>query len=482
MLKPSLQLKLSQQQKMSPQMQQNIGLLLLPALDIQELIQSSLEENIMLELDELQLNQVTDGESFSNVSEESVAANTDNPMDLDQTNIISDTEWGDRQVKSESDVPTNFERSHNTDDISSYSGKTLTDHLLRQLEIESLNTKKMIIGRVVIDAIDENGYLQDNIEDILKTLSPEIQSNTREIEAIITLIQKFDPVGVAARTLSECILLQLNELNHSVPKLKLAKTIAHKLDSVSTPAELNKTLKQTLKATNEDLEIAWLLIQSCNRQPGASINALEPGYVIPDIYVKKSEKNWLIELNTSAAPRLKINQKYARSLENHSEFTEVKKMFKEAKWLIRGLEQREQTIKKVAQAIVKKQKDFLDYGEEYMHPMILHDVADEIGMHESTVSRITNNKYMHTPRGIFELRYFFSSYINSEEGLESSISIKAKIRMLIAKENPAKPLSDNKIAATLSDSGITVARRTVAKYREAMSILPSSKRKSHGAS
>ncbi len=345
-------------------MQQNIGLLLLPALDIQELIQSSLEENIMLELDELQLNQVTDGESFSNVSEESVAANTDNPMDLDQTNIISDTEWGDRQVKSESDVPTNFERSHNTDDISSYSGKTLTDHLLRQLEIESLNTKKMIIGRVVIDAIDENGYLQDNIADILKTLSPEIQSNTREIEAIITLIQKFDPVGVAARTLSECILLQLNELNHSVPKLKLAKTIAHKLDSVSTPAELNKTLKQTLKVTNEDLEIAWLLIQGCNRQPGASINALEPDYVIPDIYVKKSEENWLIELNTSAVPRLKINQEYAHSLENHSEFTEVKKMFEEAKWLIRGLEQREQTIKKVAQAIVKKQKDFLDYGEE----------------------------------------------------------------------------------------------------------------------
>ena len=228
MLKPSLQLKLSQQQKMSPQMQQNIGLLLLPALDIQELIQSSLEENIMLELDELELNQVTDGEDFSNVSEESVVANTDNPMELDQTNIVSDTEWGDRQVTSESDVPTNFECLHNADDISSYSGKTLTDHLLWQLEIESLNTKKMIIGRVVIDAIDENGYLQDSIEDILKTLSPEIQSNTREIEAIITHIQKFDPVGVAARTLSECILLQLNELNHSVPKLKLAKTNAQK--------------------------------------------------------------------------------------------------------------------------------------------------------------------------------------------------------------------------------------------------------------
>ena len=155
-----------------------------------------------------------------------------------------------------------------------------------------------------------------------------------------------------------------------------------------------------------------------------------------------------------------------------------KKMFEEAKWLIRGLEKREQTIKKVAQAIVKKQKDFLDSGEEFMRPMILHDVADEIGMHESTVSRITNNKYMHTPRGIFELRYFFSSHINSEKGLESSISIKAKIRMLIAKENPTKPLSDNKIVTSLSESGITVARRTVAKYREAMKILPSSKRKS----
>jgi len=481
MLKTSLQLKLSQQQKMSPQMQQNIGLLLLPVLDIQELIQSSLEENIMLELDELQLNQVADGASFSTGSEESVEVNTDNSMDLDQIDTVSDMEWGDRQVTSESDMPTNFEYSQNTDDISSHSGKTLTDHLLWQLEIESLDTKGMIIGRVVIDAIDDNGYLQDSIEDILKTLSPEIQSDTQEIEAIIDRIQKFDPAGVAARTLSECILLQLNELGHSSPELKLAKTIAYKLDSVSTPAELNKTLKQALQVTNEDLEIAWLLIQSCNRQPGAPINTLEPDYVIPDIYVKKSEGNWLIELNASAVPRLRINQKYARSLENHGEFIEVKKMFEEAKWLIRGLEQREQTIKKVAQAIVKKQKDFLDYGEEFMRPMILHDVADEIGMHESTVSRITNNKYMHTPRGIFELRYFFSSHINSEKGLESSISIKAKIRMLIASENPAKPLSDNKIATTLSESGITIARRTVAKYREAMKILPTSKRKSHGA-
>ena len=482
MLKPSLQLKLSQQQKMSPQMQQNIGLLLLPALDIKELIQSSLDENIMLEIDELQANQVTDGASFAIAPEESVASNADNPIDLDQTNIVSDQEWSDRQVTSESDAPTNFEYSHNTDDISSPSGKTLTDHLLWQLEIESLNTKGMIIGRVVIDAIDDNGYLQDSIEDILKTLSPEIQSDTEEIEAIIGRIQKFDPAGVAARSLSECILLQLNELGHLAPELKLAKTIAHKLDSIPTPAELNKTLKQTLQITNENLEIAWLLIQNCNRQPGASINTLEPDYVIPDIYVKKSEENWLIELNTSAVPRLRINKKYANSLENHSEFIEVKKMFEEAKWLIRGLEQREQTIIKVAQTIVKKQKEFLDYGEEYMRPMILHDVADEIGMHESTVSRITNNKYMHTPRGIFELRYFFSSYMNSEKSLQSSISIKAKIRMLIASENPIKPLSDDKITTVLLESGITVARRTVAKYREAMKIPPSSKRKSAGAS
>ena len=482
MLKPSLQLKLSQQQKMSPQMQQNIGLLLLPALDIKELIQSSLDENIMLEIDELQANQVTDGASFAIAPEESVASNADNPIDLDQTNIVSDQEWSDRQVTSESDAPTNFEYSHNTDDISSPSGKTLTDHLLWQLEIESLNTKGMIIGRVVIDAIDDNGYLQDSIEDILKTLSPEIQSDTEEIEAIIGRIQKFDPAGVAARSLSECILLQLNELGHLAPELKLAKTIAHQLDSIPTPAELNKTLKQTLQITNENLEIAWLLIQNCNRQPGASINTLEPDYVIPDIYVKKSEENWLIELNTSAVPRLRINKKYANSLENHSEFIEVKKMFEEAKWLIRGLEQREQTIIKVAQTIVKKQKEFLDYGEEYMRPMILHDVADEIGMHESTVSRITNNKYMHTPRGIFELRYFFSSYMNSEKSLQSSISIKAKIRMLIASENPIKPLSDDKITTVLLESGITVARRTVAKYREAMKIPPSSKRKSAGAS
>jgi RNA polymerase sigma-54 factor len=199
--------------------------------------------------------------------------------------------------------------------------------------------------------------------------------------------------------------------------------------------------------------------------------------VIPDVYVKKSAGQWIVELNTSATPRLKINQKYARSLDNRSEFAEVKKMFEEAKWLIRGLEQREETIKKVTQVIVQKQKEFLGHGEEYMRPMILRDVADEVGIHESTVSRITNNKYMHTPRGIFKLRFFFSSHINSNEGLQSSTSVKAKIRVLISMEDPTKPLSDDKIAAVLLESGINVARRTVAKYREAINIPSSSKRK-----
>jgi len=477
MLKSSLQLKLSQQQKMSPQMQQNIGLLLLSIVDIQELIQSSLDENIMLETDETQPSQSADGEHHSMGSEDSAALNAENSMNLDQTDIVSDAEWRDRQAINESDSPINFEYSKNTDDVSDPSGKTLADHLLWQLGLETLNTKEMIIGQVIIDLIDENGYLKNSIEDILETLSPDIQSHAEEIEIIISHIQTFDPAGVAARTLSECILLQLNELKTSTSELKLAKAIAHKLDSIPTPAELNKTLKRNLQITDKNLEIAWLLIQGCNRQPGASINTLEPNYVIPDVYVKKSAGQWIVELNTSATPRLKINQKYARSLDNRSEFAEVKKMFEEAKWLIRGLEQREETIKKVTQVIVQKQKEFLGHGEEYMRPLILRDVADEVGIHESTVSRITNNKYMHTPRGIFKLRFFFSSHINSNEGLQSSTSVKAKIRVLISMEDPTKPLSDDKIAAVLLESGINVARRTVAKYREAINIPSSSKRK-----
>ena len=478
MLKSSLQLKLSQQQKMSPQMQQNIGLLLLPIVDIQELIQSSLEENIMLETDEFQSNQIGDGAHSSMASEDSVALNAENSMNLDQTDIVSDAEWRDRQAANESDSPTNLEYSKNTNDISDPSGQTLIDHLLWQLQLEKLDAREMIIGRVIIDAVDENGYLKDSIKDILETLSSDIQSHAGEIEALISRIQTFDPAGVVARTLSECILLQLNELKPSTSGLKLAKAIAHKLDSVPTPVELNKTLKKTLQITDKNLEIAWLLIQDCNRQPGASINTSEPGYVIPDVFVKKSEGQWLIELNTSAVPRLQINQQYARSLEHRSEFVEVKKMFEEAKWLIRGLEQREETIKKVVQAIVQKQKGFLDHGEEYMRPMTLRDVADQIGMHESTVSRITNNKYMRTPRGIFEFRFFFSSHINSNEGLQSSTSVKAKIRALVSMEDPIKPLSDDKIAAVLLESGINIARRTVAKYREAINIPSSSKRKS----
>ena len=478
MLKSSLQLKLSQQQKMSPQMQQNIGLLLLPIVDIQELIQSSLDENIMLETDEVRSNQSADGTHSSMASEDSVEWNAENPINLDQTNIVSDAEWHDRQIANESDFPKNLGYSKNTDDISDSSGQTLINHLLWQLELEKLNPQEMIIGRVIIDAIDENGYLKDSIKDILETLSPDIQSHTGEIKAIISRIQTFDPVGVAARTLSECILLQLNELKSSTSELELAKAIAHKLDSVPTPVELNKTLKKTLQVTAKNLEVAWFLIQGCNRKPGASINTSEPDYVIPDVSVIKNEGKWLIELNSSAVPRLQINQQYARSLENRREFVEIKKMFEEAKWLIRGLEQREETIKKVAQAIVQKQKEFLDHGEEYMRPMILRDVADEIGIHESTVSRITSNKYMRTPRGIFEFRFFFSSHINSNEGLQSSVSIKAKIRALISMEDPIKPLSDDKIAAVLLESGINVARRTVAKYREAINIPSSSKRKS----
>mgnify|MGYP001430355748 CR=1 FL=1 len=478
MLKLSQQTRLSQKQKMSPQMQQNIGLLLLPALDLKELIESSLNENIMLETDSLELDESND---LANISEpllkDGEILQTENEITLDDTQIGSAVEWAHDNTIGESDKPKNLELPDNYNEVADPAGKTLKDHLLWQLEMERLGSREAIIGQVIIDSIDEDGYLKLSTKNLIEILLPEIVSNEAEIEKIINGIQAFEPSGIAARTLSECILLQLEEIDPSTPELTLAQTIARELDSVPMPAELNKTLKKNLQISNNDLEAAWLLIQSCNRQPGLLINSSEPDYIIPDVYAKKNDKGWFVELNTSDIPKIKINDQYLGLLEKKESFSPANKMLEEAKWLIRGLEQREITIDKVAKAIIKKQENFLDYGEEHMQPMIMSDIAHEIGMHESTISRITNNKYMHTPRGIFELKFFFSSSIGTSEGKKSSVSVKAKIRKLISTENLASPLSDEKITALLIKDGINVKRRTVAKYRESMNIPSSSKRK-----
>jgi RNA polymerase sigma-54 factor len=462
MLKPSLQLRLSQQLTMTPQLQQAIRLLQLPIMDLQTQIQEALDENVMLEVDE-------------DASLEAAENATDNGEDSAAELDLSDADWTDTQRTGPSDTPSSFEpRSER--EYADVSEDTLRDHLLWQLELENLDARTTAIGQAIVDGINEDGYLTDESDAIQATLSPDIITTDEEIEAVLSLVQRLDPAGVGARSVSECVLLQLMQLDPDTPGLELAKTVAS--DHLELVAEHQFTaLRRELETTDEALNDALVLVRACHPRPGSSITSTAAEYVVPDVYVRRSDGAWVVELNTAAAPQLKVNQSYAGSLGRDGEYDVLRTQLQEARWLIRSLEIRNETLLKVATTIVERQVEFLEHGEEHMRPMILKDIAEAIEMHESTVSRVTTNKYMHTPRGIFELRYFFSSHLASDDGKQSSTAVRAKIRKMIGSERPEKPLSDNQITKLLFDEGIRVARRTVAKYREGMKIPSSSERK-----
>ncbi len=458
---------------MTPQLQQAIRLLQLPIMDLQTQIQEALDENVMLEIDEPE----TDPTAYSLDSPEPAVleTNAETPVRLDEVNVAPETDWADTQTAGTSDTQTSFE-PRGIVEYADRSEETLLDHLLWQLELENLDPRTTAIGQAVIDAINEGGYLMDKPEMIRETLAPDLESSIDEIEAVIKLVQRLDPSGVGARSVSECVLLQLDQLDPSTPGLDLACAIAREHLAL-VAAQRISTLRRRFRASDEDLNNALLLVRACHPRPGDSINAPAAEYVIPDVYVRRNDGIWVVELNTSAAPQLRVNQTYAGSLGRDGEYDTLRTQLQEAKWLIRSLEIRNETLLKVAATIVQKQTDFLERGEEYMRPMVLRDVAEAIGMHESTVSRVTTNKYMHTPRGISEFRFFFSSHLVSDDDQQSSTAVRAKIRKLISTENPMKPLSDNQIAKLLSEDGIKVARRTVAKYREVMKIVSSGGRK-----
>jgi len=473
MLKPTLQLRLSQQLTMTPQLQQAIRLLQLPIMDLQTQIQEALDENVMLEIEEPETSATAD--SPDNVEPAATGSDSDSPVDLNETQVTNETDWTDTQTTGPSDTPTSFE-PRGTVEYADRSEETLLDHLLWQLELENLDPRTTAIGQAVIDAINEDGYLMEDAEAIQATLAPDLLSSADEIEAVIGLVQRLDPVGVGARSVSECVLLQLDQLDPSTESLELARAIAREhLELVA--AHQTSALRRRLQASDEELDNALLLVRACHPRPGASINAPAAEYVVPDVYVRRNDGIWVVELNNSVAPQLRVNQTYAGSLGRNGEYDVLRTQLQEARWLIRSLEIRNETLLKVATTIVQRQTEFLEHGEESMRPMVLRDVAEAIDMHESTVSRVTTNKYMHTPRGIFEFRYFFSSHLSSEDGEQSSTAVRAKIRKLISAENAMKPLSDNQIARILSEDGIKVARRTVAKYREGMRIASSSERR-----
>ena len=462
MLKPSLQLQLGQSLTMTPQLQQAIRLLQLPILELNAQIQDALEENIMLEMEDLP---------------DVPRTSADTTVEIET--IKAEDNWQSRSDERIQDGGWNGE-GRPVSDFADESGETLREHLLWQLEMEHFTPREAIIGEALVDAINDDGYLTVELDDINASVDDEVSID--EIEATLAKVQTLDPVGVGARSLSECLVLQLRQLDAETLCLELAIALAsNHLDLVATRA--HGELRRTLRTSEEDLQTALRLVKGCNPKPGQVVSPVAAQYVIPDVFVRKIDKRWQVEISATGVPRLSVNQTYAKLLRGSGDHPVLRSQLQEARWLIRSLEIRNETLLKVATCIVARQHEFLELGDEAMKPMVLKDVAEEIGMHESTISRVTTNKYMHTPRGVFEFKYFFSSHLSSANGEDqSSTSVRAKIRKLIGAENPTKPLSDSKLADLLASEGIKVARRTVAKYREAMNIASSSERRQRPAS
>jgi RNA polymerase sigma-54 factor len=448
---------------MTPQLQQAIRLLQLPVLDLNAQIQEALEENIMLEMEDLPDVPQTSAETTAEV----------------QT-LQAEDNWQERAADRIQDGGWNGEGRPITE-FADESGQSLREHLLWQLEMEHFTPRQAVIGEAIIDSINDDGYLGDDLAEIAAGLDADSDFSQAEVEDALDKVQHLDPIGIGARSVGECLVLQLRQLDAETPGLALAIDIADShLDLVANRD--HGELRRTLRTSEEDLHDALALVKSCNPKPGLAVSPAAAEYVIPDVFVRKIDNHWQVEISPTGVPRLSVNQQYARLLRGSGDHAVLRSQLQEARWLIRSLEIRNETLMKVATCIVSRQTEFLEHGDEAMKPMVLRDVAEEIGMHESTISRVTTNKYMHTPRGVFEFKYFFSSHLSSADGEDqSSTSVRAKIRKLIGAENPGKPLSDSKIANILAEEGITVARRTVAKYREAMNIPSSSERRKRPA-
>jgi RNA polymerase sigma-54 factor len=456
---------------MTPQLQQAIRLLQLPTIELQAHIRAALEANVMLEPDE-----DSDTATFQPLATTEMGADTALPADAGDSDEAEDG-WSEAGAEP-TDNPWHSGDDARVREIADDSGQTLRDHLTWQLSLQQLDARTLAIGRALIDAINDDGYLGESLAEISAALRPEITAGDAEVAAVLARIQALDPAGVGARSVSECLLLQLRLLDPATPGLATARLLAqHHLEQVA--ARDLAALRRALRASDSELEAALALVRACHPRPGSVISTAAAEYVVPDVFVRRGARGWTVEINPATLPRVRLNQGYAQLIGRGGEHAAMRTQLQEARWLLRSLEIRNDTLLKVARSIVARQSAFLEQGEEHMQPMILRDIAAAIEMHESTVSRITSGKYMHTPRGVFELRYFFSSRVEDASGGagNSSTAIRAKIRKLIREEDPANPLSDSRIAELLSHAGIPVARRTVAKYRESMRLAPSNERR-----
>ena len=474
-MKPTLQLKLSQHLTLTPQLQQSIRLLQLSTLELNAEVERLLQENPLLEKADDEESGGPPREFLATVTPVASDGGADGveerPPDAADLIVGGDSDWGSPAGPGDDDDDTFLPQQVAT--------SSLRDHLNAQLALLNLPLRDRQIVAALIDALDEDGYLQTTLEELLELFPEELEIDADELSIALKHLQNMEPAGVGARDAAECLSLQLKGLPESTPfRGEALKLVQHHLPLLAA-RDFGK-LKRLLHADDTCLRGVRTLITSLNPRPGAGFSKTEANYVIPDVVVRKLRGRWMAALNEAAMPKLRLNRIYADILTRNREASnqQLAAQLQEAKWLIRNVQQRFETILRVSQAIVDRQRHFFEHGEVAMRPMVLREIAEILGLHESTISRVTTQKYMLTSRGTYELKYFFGSHVATDTGgAASATAIRALIKQLIGAEDPKAPLTDSKIAELLGEQGIIVARRTIAKYREALSIPPVNMRK-----
>ncbi|MDD2775861.1 MAG: RNA polymerase factor sigma-54 [Gallionella sp.] len=472
-MKASLQLRLSQQLALTPQLQQALRLLQLSTQDMQEEVSRMLDENPMLEMaDDTSSMPFTADTMIATPQQKEVSDSRDDREDRDFSSEASD--WNTASAPYSSD-----------DEDDSFPEQaalqaSLREHLHDELCLSQLDDKDRHVIGMLIEALDENGYLEQDLEELVTLLPAELNISLDDLETALVQLQHLDQPGLGARNLSECLELQLKALPKETPQRELAIRLVRDYLGLVGAHDFAK-IKKLLRCSDDELREAQYLIAELNPKPGADFNPSVADYVVPDVVVEKHKGKWRARLNVEAMPKLRVNQVYAHILQQRDEKngSQLSSQLQEAKWLIKNLQQRFETILRVAQAIVERQEKFLEHGDIAMRPLVLREIAETLEMHESTVSRSTTQKFMLTPRGIYEFKHFFGSGLTTEDGGScSSTAIRELIKQLVSEEDSRKPLTDSRMSEILAQQGIVVARRTIAKYREGLHILPANLRKS----
>jgi len=482
-MKHSLQLRLSQHLTLTPQLQQSIRLLQLSTLELNQELDRILQENPLLEREEgFREQPVPAMDPAAGAADAAPAADTGPAGAAESDSAPAEADPERAELGSPDDAPPSGYRDDAEDGEHQQvaaDAPTLRAHLLGQLSLTKVSERDHRLVALLIDSLDDDGYLTQSLDELIALLPAELGVELDDLQIALKHLQNFEPAGVGARNLGECLALQLSALPKNTPhRAPALETAQHHLEALAA-RDFNR-LKKLLHCDDATLRSVQKLIIGLNPKPGRAFSTEETRYVVPDVIVKKVKGVWLAALNPDAMPRLRINRLYAEILQRNrsSGAQQLSSQLQEAKWLIKNVQQRFDTILRVAQAIIDRQRHFFEHGEVAMRPLVLREIADTLELHESTVSRVTTQKFMHTPRGIYELKYFFGSHVATEAGgAASSTAIRALIRQLVTAENACKPLSDGQLAEILAQQGITVARRTVAKYRESLQILPVNLRK-----